>query len=109
MRTPPEHDRAMLHTDAAALRDCAARLEALTGDGLPAQCGPDWSGILAALAGRCRVAATELEQAAAFLGDDAPDRTRAALALAGALLRAPRAASAPLAPLAPLARRLPGR
>jgi hypothetical protein len=65
MRTPPEHDRALLRADTAALRDCAARLDALTGEGLPAAGGPDWDGVLAALAERCRVAAAELDRAAA--------------------------------------------
>ena len=88
MRAPPEHDRAVLHADAALLRESAARLEALT-DVLPADHGPDWTGILVAFAERCRVAAAELEEAAALIVDDAPERTRAALAYAQGLLRIP--------------------
>jgi hypothetical protein len=96
MRTPPEHDRATLLADSAALQDCAARLEALTAS-LPADSGPDWDGILAVLAGHCRVAAAELERAAAHFAEGAegaPARREAALALglAGRLLRAPAAA-----------------
>jgi hypothetical protein len=88
MRALPEHDRAVLHADAALLRESAARLETLTDD-LPADHGPDWTGILVTFAERCRVAADELEAAAALITDDAPDRTRAALAFAQGLLRIP--------------------
>jgi hypothetical protein len=132
MRTPPEHDRAMLHADTAALRDCAARLDALSDDGLLAAGGPEWNDVLAALAKRCRVAAAELERvAAAFFAvpgevgeagevgevgevgkfgeaGQSPDWAGAlalAFAVAGRLLAAPRAVADPLAPLI---RRLPG-
>jgi hypothetical protein len=88
MRALPEHDRAVLHADAALLRESAIRLEALTDD-LPADPGPDWTGILAAFTRRCRVAADELEAAAALIADDAPDRARVALAFAQGLLRIP--------------------
>jgi hypothetical protein len=132
MRTPPEHERALLHADSAALRDCAARLDALTRAELPAQCGPDWKGVLTALARRCRVAADEIDGIrAAFFADpdpygetvdgadgaEASARTRAqaraqaqaqvralahALALAGRVLSASRAVAEPLASLGPL-------
>jgi len=96
MRTPPAHDHATLLADAAALRDCAARLEALT-DALPAGSGPDWGAILAVLAEHCRVSGAELERAAAHFaegGEGTPVRPEAAraLALAVRLLRAPAAA-----------------
>jgi hypothetical protein len=134
MRTPPEHDRAMLHADTAALRTCAARLDALTAAGLPAPCGPDWNDVLTALAERCRVAAAELDRVGAAFpagsgdcgdrGDRAENggapasaaaagptraRTRArTLAAAGRLLGAPRAVAGPLlAPLLPSPLRRP--
>jgi hypothetical protein len=71
MRTPPQHDRAALTADAATLRACAARLEALAAGDLPAQDGTDWAGILASLAKRCEVAAADLERAAALYAEDA--------------------------------------
>lgn len=133
MRTRPEHDRAMLRADTAALRDCAARLDALADDGLLAAGGPDWNDVFPALAERCRVAAAELDRAAAAfftapaeagtagpggelgelgeLGESADSAGRAralalAFAVAGRLLAAPRAAAEPFVPL--LIRRLPG-
>lgn len=123
MRTPPEHDRAMLHADTEALRDCAARLATLSESGLPSSGGPEWNDVLATLAERCRIAAAELDRAAAAFfavpgevdeadeaGEAAGSAERAgalalALAIAGRLLAAPRAAAEPLAPLI---RRLPG-
>lgn len=85
MKTPPEHDRATLYADARSLRDCALRLEALT-DGYPppAGRGPDWTGVLAELAGRCRAAAAELEAAAALFTTETNDRPDAAAAAAAA-------------------------
>jgi hypothetical protein len=61
---PPEHDRAVLITDATTLRDCAGRLEELTAR-LPAgDAAHEWAAALEALARRCRVAAGDLEAAA---------------------------------------------
>lgn len=118
MRTPPEHDRALLYADTVALRDCAARLDALSEDGLPpAQCGAGWNEVLSALAERCRVAAAELERASAafFAGSGEGEPTAdpgagvrslaPALAFAERLLGGPHTAARPLAPLI---RRLPG-
>lgn len=126
MRTRPEHGRALLHADTVALRDCADRIDALTGGALPAQCGPDWTRVLTGLAERCRVAAAELERAQTmfFTESDgsaeadepaapaasaaqaraATAAAAAATAAAGRLLAVPRAAADPL--LKPVLRRL---
>lgn len=103
-------DHALLLADAAVLRDCAERLEALT-DELPDEADREWNGILGELAEHCRVAATDLERAGAhFAGgpeacdadgrggghggghSGAPTGAQAALTRAGRLLGAPVAA-----------------
>jgi hypothetical protein len=107
MGSQPQQDHALLLADAAVLRDCAERLEALTGE-LPDEAEAEWGGILGALAEHCRVAATDLERAGAhFAGESAtyaadgpdtgarggaPTGAQAALARAGRLPGAPVAA-----------------
>lgn len=118
MGSQPQQDHALLLADAAVLRDCAERLEAVTGE-LPDEADAEWNGILGELAEHCRVAATDLERAGALFADgpeaygaQAPDDARcgtpactsacapsgaptgaqAALARAGRLLGAPVAA-----------------
>lgn len=66
LRAAPGRDGAVLRAEAASLRECAERLDALAA-GLPAQRMPDWAdNVLMTLAERCRVAAADLETAAAI-------------------------------------------
>ena len=78
LRAAPGREGAELRADAAALRECAERLDALAA-GLPEQRMPDWAdNVLMTLAERCRVAAADLETVAVLSdagldGDDEPD------------------------------------